>query len=131
MKKTKIIYYVFTCILSVMLLGGAYTELSGAQQAKDLFTHLGYPLYLLNILGVAKILGVIGIWQKKVTFLREWAYAGIMIDLFGALSSHLMVGDGPEVFGAAVVGIILTLGSYIFLGKLNKNNTEAVQGSLS
>ena len=45
----------------------------------DQITHLGYPVYLLTILGVWKILGVVGVLIPKFPRLKEWAYAGFFL----------------------------------------------------
>lgn len=119
MNKTKIAYYVSTAILSIFMLFSAYMELTKSPGAPEVMIHLGYPIYLLYILGVAKILGVIGIWQNKVHFLREWAYAGFMIDVSGALASHLFVGDGVQMYGMSVATMIIILISYASFKKLN------------
>lgn len=112
MKKIKITYYLSTVLLSVMVLVAAYMELSGNSEAVDTITSLGYPEYLLCILGVAKIAGIFGVWQGRVKFLREWAYAGLTIDFVGALSSHLLSYQGPEKYSGAVVAIVLVTISY-------------------
>ena len=59
----------------------------------DLITPLGYPLYLLYILGTWKILGVIAILMPRFKLLKEWAYAGFFFAMTGALVSHLASGD--------------------------------------
>jgi hypothetical protein len=46
--------------------------------------HLGYPSYLLAILGTAKLLGAPALLQNRFPTLREWAYAGFAFDLIGA-----------------------------------------------
>jgi hypothetical protein len=117
MKKIKIAYYIVTVLLSAFILLGAFFDVSGAKEAKDIMIRLGYPVYVLYIVGWAKILGIIGIWQPKVYFLREWAYAGLMIDVVGALISHLAVGDGPSMYGGAVIGIVLVTASYVLFRK--------------
>jgi len=55
--------------------------------------HLGYPPYLLTILGTAKLLGALALLQNRLPTLREWAYAGFTINLLGATASHLFAGD--------------------------------------
>ena len=121
MKNTKIIYYVSTGLLSLVMLAGAFGELSFSEVAVDQFIHLGYPLYLLYILGTAKFLGVIALWQNKFGTLREWAYAGFFIDLVGALASHLFVGDDFSQYGFAVGVLIVTIISYMTFKKLKNN----------
>jgi hypothetical protein len=56
-------------------------------------THLGYPEYLLTILGVAKLLGGLAILQGKNRTIKEWGYAGYTYILLGASASHLLAGD--------------------------------------
>ncbi|MCC6290992.1 DoxX family protein [Candidatus Nomurabacteria bacterium] len=121
MKKTKITYYLSTILLSVMVLVAAYLELSGSKEALDTITSLGYPEYLLFILGVAKIAGILGIWQGRVKFLREWAYAGLVIDFAGALSSHLFSYQGPEKYSGSIIAIILVVISYWSFKRLQRD----------
>ena len=54
---------------------------------------LGYPRYVVTLLGVWKLLGVLAILWPGFPRLKEWAYAGIAFDLSGAAVSHLAVGD--------------------------------------
>ncbi len=75
--------------------------------------HLGYPLYLMRILGLAKILGAVAIVTNRSRTLAEWAYAGFVFDLVGAVASHLIVGDGPIAVAPAVM-LALVLASYRF-----------------
>ncbi len=116
-KPWKIAYYISTVLISVGSLLGAYFELSGNEMAVGVLTHLGYPLYVNYILGVAKILGVIGLWQNKIPFLREWAYAGFYFDLILAGVSHLAVGDGLAVISSPLINLILLTVSYVGLRK--------------
>ena len=54
---------------------------------------LGYPAYVVTILGVWKLLAVPALLVSGFDRLKEWAYAGVMFDLTGAAASHLAVGD--------------------------------------
>jgi hypothetical protein len=54
---------------------------------------LGYPLYLMKILRVAKIFGGIAILTGKLPRMKEWAYAGFSFDFLGATASHIITGD--------------------------------------
>jgi hypothetical protein len=55
---------------------------------------LGYPLYVLNILGTAKLLGALALLAPGLPQLKEWAYAGFVFNLIGAAWSHAAVGHG-------------------------------------
>ncbi len=56
-------------------------------------THLGYPLYILTILGVWKVPGALVIAAPGLPRLKEWAYAGIFFELTGAVASYVLRGE--------------------------------------
>jgi hypothetical protein len=82
-------------------------------QAVSIFGHLGYPVYLLPFLGTAKTLGIVAILVPGLQRLKEWAYAGLVFDVIGALYSHLSVGDSPSGWMPALIGLVLVGGSYL------------------
>ena len=53
---------------------------------------LGYPLYIIPLIGVTHILGGVGLLIPKAPRLTEWVYAGLVIDLLLAFYSQLSVG---------------------------------------
>lgn len=55
---------------------------------------LGYPTYMLDILGLAKLLGAITLLAPGLPRLKEWAYAGFVFNLIGAAWSHAASGHG-------------------------------------
>ncbi|PJJ48533.1 DoxX family protein [Hymenobacter chitinivorans] len=92
MKTTNILYWISTGLLcALMLLSGISNALS-VPEAVEGFKQLGYPAYLLPFLGVAKLLGVLALLVPGFPRLREWAYAGFVFDLAGALYSGLAIG---------------------------------------
>ena len=117
MKKTKIIYWIFTGLMGAFMLLASIPDVLRVPQAVEMFSHLGYPAYLLPFIGVAKILGVVTVVVPYFRRLKEWAYAGLVIDLTGALYSHLSVGDHASVWVFTIVGLALVLGSYWFYRK--------------
>ena len=70
---------------------------------------LGYPAYLLPFLGVWKILGVLAILAPGLPRLKEWAYAGMMFDIFGALASRAAAGSEPfkVVIPLIIAGLVI------------------------
>jgi hypothetical protein len=50
---------------------------------------LGYPLYIILLIGVTHILGGVGLLIPNVPRLTEWVYAGLAIDLLLAFYSQL------------------------------------------
>lgn len=92
-KGRKIGYWVTTGLLSAGLLAGGSADALAIPDAVAIFEGLGYPTYLLHLVGVAKVLAAITILLPKLPRLKEWAYAGIAIDLIGATYSHAANGD--------------------------------------
>lgn len=86
-------YWATTAITVFMLLSGGLAYLLRADFAVAGVTALGYPAYVVTILGIWKLLAVPALLTPRVGRLREWAYAGIMFDLTGAAASHLAVGN--------------------------------------
>ena len=114
MKKITVLYWVFTGLLSALMLLGAIPDLMSVPDAVTLFNHLGYPAYLLPFLGVAKILGVIAILVPGFPRIKEWAYAGFVFDLAGAMYSSIAVHDPASGWAIFIIGFLLIAGSYIF-----------------
>jgi DoxX-like protein len=107
------IYWGVTGITAAFMLSSSVPDLLQIPQAIAVLQHLGYPPYLLVFLGTAKTLGVAALlapWDSRV---KEWAFAGLTIDVTGALYSHLSVGDPLNVWLPAAIGLILLSSSYL------------------
>jgi uncharacterized membrane protein YphA (DoxX/SURF4 family) len=108
------VYWIFTGLLAALMVFGSIPDILYVPDAVALFTHLGYPAYLLPFLGVAKLLGVMAILIPGFPRIKEWAYAGFVFDLAGAMYSTISVGDPASVWLSYIIGFILIAGSYIF-----------------
>ena len=117
MKKTKILYWSFTALTAAFMLMASIPDVLQIPEAVAVFTHLGYPTYLLPFIGIAKILGVVAVLVPGFPRLKEWAYAGLVFDLIGALYSHISVGDPASAWAFPVIGLLLVVGSYVFYRK--------------
>src|SRR4029453_5593072 len=113
MKREKRLYWIVTGLMAAFMLMASIPDILRIPQAVDLFRHLGYPTYLLPFLGIAKTFGVIAILAPGVLWLKEWAYAGLIFDLIGAVYSHLAVRDPPSAWGFPVFGLLLVTASYL------------------
>ena len=118
MKKLKTIYWLSTGILAALMTASAIPDILSAPEAVDYFKHLGYPAYLLPFLGVAKALGAVALVTPGFPRLKEWAYAGFVFDLTGALYSHVAVGESAAVWAPIFIGHALVAISYIYHHKL-------------
>lgn len=112
-KRNLIIYWAATALLSVGMLGSGISQILHAKEMEELITHIGYPSYVLTILGVWKVLGVVAILIPKFKLLKEWAYAGFFFLMTGAFISHLAMGDaGKAIFGPLFQTIFVLLSWY-------------------
>ncbi len=112
-KRNKIIYWTATLFLSVGMLAGGIQQMLQIGGYNEIVTKLGYPLYLLSIIGTWKILGVIAILIPKYPLLKEWAYAGFFFVMTGAAISHLAVGQPfAETIPALILLIAIVLSWY-------------------
>jgi len=113
-KRNKIIYWVVTVFLSVGMLAGGIQQTLQIGGYNEIITKLHYPLYVLSILGVWKILGVIVILIPKFPLLKEWAYAGFFFAMSGAAISHFAVGQSFTEAIPALVLLAVTVLSWYF-----------------
>lgn len=113
-KRNKIIYWIATIWLALGMLSSGIVQLLKMKEEVDLFTHLGYPVYLLPMLAVAKFLGVIAVLIPKAPLLKEWAYAGFFCIMSGALFSHITLGDPVNETFPPLLLLILTVVSWYF-----------------
>jgi uncharacterized membrane protein YphA (DoxX/SURF4 family) len=113
-KRNKIIYWVVTIFLSFGMLAGGIQQLLQIGGYVEIIKELGYPKYLLSILGVWKILGVIAILIPKFPLLKEWAYAGFFFAMSGAMVSHFAVGQSITDALPSLILLIVTILSWYF-----------------
>jgi uncharacterized membrane protein YphA (DoxX/SURF4 family) len=97
-------YWITTSLASLNLLIAGTAYLAGVQVVRDGFAELGYPAYLMTLLGGCKVLGGLALLAPGFPRLKEWAYAGIAFNLIGAAFSHAAVGHpAVKVIGPLVV----------------------------
>jgi hypothetical protein len=116
-KRGTIIYWIATLWLALGLLAtgaGQLFKMKAGQGGADMITHLGYPLYLLTILGVWKVLGVVALLIPKFPLVKEWAYAGIFFLMSGAIFSHVATGDPVSLLFPSLLLLALAAISWYF-----------------
>jgi hypothetical protein len=112
MRARNIGYWITTALVATTLVAGGLSDLGGAQPVVETMAHLGYPAYVAGILGVWKLLGAIAILAPGAGRVKEWAYAGIVFDLSGAIVSHASVGDSIAQYAAPIVLLALAVTSW-------------------
>lgn len=116
-KRNKIIYWIATLWLALGLIAtgtGQLLKAKAGQGGADMITHLGYPLYLLTILGLWKVLAVAALLIPKFPLVKEWAYAGIFFLTSGAMFSHVAIGDPMSSLFPSLLLLVLAAISWYF-----------------
>lgn len=127
MKKTKIFYWIITGLFGAFMLFSGVADLLVLPDAITFMSHLGYPVYIIPFLGLAKILGVVAILIPGFPRIKEWAYAGLAFDLIGATYSVVSVeGFQPGTLFMLVPFTFLAL-SYILYHKMQAAKFDTVQ----
>lgn len=117
MKKTKILYWVFTSLFAFVMAGSALPDIfSAADAVKGMHGDLGYPLYFIPFIGVMKMLGVIAILISGYARIKEWAYAGLTFDLIGTTFSIIASGHAANAT-FMLLPLVLAALAYIFYHK--------------
>jgi len=120
MKKTKIIYWILTGLFLFVMVGSAIPDVMVVDMAVQGFKEMQMPAYLLPFVGVAKILGAIAILIPGYPRVKEWAYAGLIFDLIGAVYSVAASGKSLENWAPMFLFIALGFASYFYYHKLQK-----------
>ncbi len=129
LKAKTILYWMTTLLTALELLLGAEWDLARQHSAVTAIAHLGYPLYVLRIIGTWKILGGIALLVPGFPRVKEWAYAGIIFEMTGAAASWTAIGDvtqliAPLFFAAFAVASWALRPQSRTLGVLFDSNTR-------
>ena len=113
-KRNKIIYWISTLWLALGMISTGVVQLLRSKDDVENMTRLGYPLYLLTIIGVWKLLGVIAVLVPRYPIIKEWAYAGFFFVMSGAIISHVVVNDPVSKIFPPLLLLVLTIVSWYF-----------------
>jgi uncharacterized membrane protein YphA (DoxX/SURF4 family) len=107
-----VVCWIATLSVAAELAVGGVWDLVRIDYVRDVVEHLGYPTYLLTIMGVWKIPGAVVLLIPRFSRLKEWVYAGAVINYASAFASHLIVGDGVSAIVAPAALLALTITSW-------------------
>jgi DoxX-like protein len=104
LNRTRIFYWTTTTLIALETLVGGFADLTHGRTllvsgpfVVDVLAGLGYPAYVLWIIGIWKILGAIILVVPGFLRLKEWAYAGIVFELSGAAASLAACGRRTDL----------------------------------
>jgi len=112
MNKKHVGYWVATALFCLAMTMGGTMNVLRAEVQREAISSLGYPEYLMTILGVAKLLGVVALLLPAMKLVKEWAYAGFTFDLLGASASHGFAGHSIVEITIPLVVLSIAATSY-------------------
>jgi uncharacterized membrane protein len=113
-RRNKIIYWIFTAWLALGMISTGIVQLLKTDDEVANVTQLGYPVYLLTILGIWKILGAVVVLVPKFALLKEWAYAGFFFAMSGAVFSRIATSDPINKMLPSLLLLALVVISWYF-----------------
>jgi hypothetical protein len=121
-KTLNLLYWIFTILFGGLMTFSAIPNILATEDSiKFMHDLLGYPVYIIPFIGVAKLLGVIAILIPGLNKIKEWAYAGLFFDLAGAIYSGIAIAKGVDPMMLIMLGwIVPGILSYIFWNKKMK-----------
>jgi len=125
MKTTKIIYWVSSAIIAMMMTFSAYAYITVPAIAEN-FRHIGFPDYFRIELAIAKIIGAAFILLPVGPRIKEWVYAGFTITFISAFIAHTVGADPFANKITPVVFLLLLIASYLSYHKVQAGKKIAL-----
>lgn len=118
-KTITILYWVFTILFAGLMIFSAIGGIGPNEETMKIFVKgLGYPVYFIQYISWAKIIGAIAILIPGFKKIKEWAYAGLFFDLSGAIYSGISVsGKFDPLMLTMLIWIVPGIVSYILWNK--------------
>lgn len=125
-KTRKIVYWIATVWLSLGLFATGIAQLGGAdgQGGADMMAKLGYPAYLMTLLGFWKVFAVIALLAPKFPLIKEWAYAGVVFLTTGAIYSHIAAHDAIVETLPGLLLLVLAVVSWLLRPESRRMTTQ-------
>lgn len=123
------LYWVLTGLFALLMLADGAAGLLREENGQLAMRQLGYPVYLLSIVGTAKILGALALLQPAWRTLREWAFAGFAINFTGAAASWFFAGGGAAGVVPPLVALAVLLGLRALRRQYERARTLAAPAS--
>jgi hypothetical protein len=124
MKPSKTLYWIITIIFATLMLLDGFAGFAMTEEGKAAMQQLGYPNYIMYLVGTGKILGAIAILQTRYKTIKEWAYAGYTINFISAAVSWAIVG-APIAFSIfPLIMLALMFFTYYIWKKYERRSSQ-------
>ena len=112
-KTQTITYWIVTVIIALESIVGGIGDIMKEPNYVKILIHLGYPAYFSVMLGVGKVLAAVAILIPRYPRLKEWAYAGLVFQFIGAITSQIIVGASASMLIAPFIFLCLVIASWL------------------
>lgn len=118
-KTITILYWIFTILFAGLMIFTAIGGIGPNEETMKIFVNgLGYPVYFIQFISWAKIIGSIAILIPGLKKIKEWAYAGLFFDLGGAVFSGIAAyGKFDPLMLTMLIWIVPGILSYMLWNK--------------
>ena len=117
-KSINLFYWIATIVFAALMIFSAIGGLQPTPEAIQLMhDSLGYPVYFIQFISIAKLIGAIVILIPGLNRIKEWAYAGLFFDLAGAIYSGIATAGFDPMMLTMLVWILAGILSYYFWHK--------------
>ncbi len=115
MKKITIAYWIINGLLAAfMIFSSLDNVITGEQSVAFIHDKMGYPVYFIPWIGIAKILGAIAILLPKLPArMKEWAYFGFFMDLSTAIYSFVALGEPVSGYAPMFIFVGVLIAAYV------------------
>ncbi len=124
-KTLRISYWTATILFALLLVMDGIGGVMQVEAGKVALAHLGYPMHLLTIMGVAKLLAAVAVLQTRFRTVKEWAFAGFAFTCVGAFCSRAAVGDGIDLLIFPIIFLAIMYVPYWLWKKYEPVRTAA------
>ncbi|MBA4017602.1 MAG: DoxX family protein [Pirellula sp.] len=106
----KVAYWITTALIALAYSAGGFFDIKQPEEMMQQMASFGYPSYFFTMLGIWKLGAVVTLLAPGLPRLKEWAYAGILINLIGASVAHAVRHDpiGNIITPLVLLAIMLT-----------------------
>jgi hypothetical protein len=113
MDRKTLSYWAATALFCAVLAFSGFSHFTHQPMMVEAMQGLGYPLYFMTIIGLAKLAGTVVLLVPGQPLLKEWAYAGLAFNLIGATASHAFAGDAFSHTVRPAAVLLVGVASYL------------------
>jgi uncharacterized membrane protein YphA (DoxX/SURF4 family) len=124
MKRLTIYYWICMGLLLAGIGIGSVFDVIAYPESVKIVTSLGYPAYLVPVLGIARLLGLTALLVPGFPRIKEWAFAGLVFDVSLAMYSILAAGNPVTMITFPVIILLIVIAIYILYHRRLKTSVS-------